>query len=315
LIKIHYDNTFVNTTYDKNKCLKKKSVGRTRIVNTNLITLNKNINSVRLLFYSHPNPMNEKIDTNLRQGSLSNNLKPSLDYLEQVLIGILLGDGHLEKSSKGSGALSRLRITFAEKYKELAIHIADIFKDYMSTKSIRFSEVKNKDSSKLYKRITITSKVSPLFNYYHQLFYVENSDHIISNDYYNSNLKSKSGITLSENKDLDNLKIKYIKRIPSNIEELLTPVVLAYFICGDGNYHKTTHIIRLCTNSYTKTEVELFAKALHSKFNIESRLEHVRNNQYIIVIRKSQVPLLQNLIKEHIHPSMLYRIGLSNINS
>jgi len=172
----------------------------------------------------------------------------------------------------------------------------------MSPNGIRYSEVKSGESSRLYGygRISLTTKVSPLFNYYHKFFYVKLSDpnHLNFNSY----------------KNIDNPKNRYIKIIPSNIEELLTPVVLAFFICGDGNYHKTKKIIRFCTNSYTKKEVELLSKALLTRFNIESRLEHVRNNQYIIIIRKTQVPILHNLVRSHVHSSMLYRIGLSRIN-
>ena len=36
-------------------------------------------------------------------------------FLEQVLIGILLGDDHLQKSSSGLKANARLKITFAER--------------------------------------------------------------------------------------------------------------------------------------------------------------------------------------------------------
>lgn len=164
----------------------------------------------------------------------------------------------------------------------------------MSPKGIRYSEVPSKsgNSSKLYGRISLTTKVSPLFKYYHKLFYVKFSDIRISN--------------CTSEKDVANLQKKYIKVIPSNIEELLTPVVIAFFICGcgDGNYHKTKKIIRLCTNNFSKTEVELLSKALLKKFKIDSRLERVRNNQFMLIIRKTQVPVLQNLVKDHIHPSM-----------
>jgi hypothetical protein len=81
---------------------------------------------------------------------------------------------------------------------------------------------------------------------------------------------------------------------------------------SDGNFHKTKKIFRLCTNNYTKEEVELLSKTIYIKYNIESRLERVslRNNQYILVIRKTEVHKLQVLIKNYIIPSMLYRIGL-----
>lgn len=78
----------------------------------------------------------------------------------------------------------------------------------------------------------------------------------------------------------------------------------------NGNYNKTKKVFRLMTHSFSKVQVELLSKAICNKFKIESRLEHVRKGQYILVFRTSQVPLLQNLVKEHIHPTMLYRIGL-----
>jgi|SRR3979490_461297 len=171
----------------------------------------------------------------------------------------------------------------------------------MSPKGIRYSEVNSGHSSKLYGRISLTTKGSPLFKYYHTLFYVKLSDLSLSN--------------CTSQTDVANLKNKYIKVIPSNIEELLTPVAIAFLIYGDGNDHKTKQIIRLCTNNLTKTEVDLLSKALLNKFNIKSRLERVRNNQFLLIIRNTQVPVLQNLVKDHIHLSMLYRIGLNSINS
>jgi hypothetical protein len=79
---------------------------------------------------------------------------------------------------------------------------------------------------------------------------------------------------------------------------------------GDGNFHKTKKILRLCTNSYTKKEVILLSKVIFNKFG--SRIELVRNEQYILVIRSTQVPLVQKLVQEHMHPSLLYRIGILN---
>lgn len=70
--------------------------------------------------------------------------------------------------------------------------------------------------------------------------------------------------------------------------------------------------MKICTNSCTKLEVEILSKALFNKFGLESRLEHVRNNQFNLVFKTSQVPKLQNIVKNHMHPSMLYRIGLDN---
>jgi hypothetical protein len=95
-----------------------------------------------------------------------------------------------------------------------------------------------------------------------------------------------------------------------NIEELLTPISLAYFIMGDGSYNKTTKAFRLSTHSFSKEEVELLSTTIYNKFGIESRLEHVRNGQYMIRIVGSELHKLQLLVKDFMIPSMIYRIGL-----
>ena len=156
-------------------------------------------------------------------------------FLEQVLIGIILGDGHLEKTSFGIKANARLRITFAERYRPLAFYIAGLFCKYITPKGIRFSKVKSSKDSELYGRISITSLASPVFNNYHNLFY-------------------KSVSTDQNN--------KYVKIVPKNIEELLSPISLAFWLSGDGNYNKIKKVIRICTNSSTKEEVELLSKAI-----------------------------------------------------
>jgi hypothetical protein len=79
---------------------------------------------------------------------------------------------------------------------------------------------------------------------------------------------------------------------------------------SDGNFHKTKHVFRLCTNNFTKVEVEVLSTTIFNKFGIESKLEHVRKEQYVLRFRKSVVPQIQKLVKEHMIPSMMYRIGL-----
>ncbi len=58
--------------------------------------------------------------------------------------------------------------------------------------------------------------------------------------------------------------------LPSNIDELLTPLALAYFIAGDGSYQKDKGVTWLCTDSFTPDEVDIIRSALLSKFDIHS---------------------------------------------
>lgn len=94
----------------------------------------------------------------------------------------------------------------------------------------------------------------------------------------------------------------------------MTPVVLAHLIMGDGNLKLPDRIIRIYTNSFTKEDVESLALSIFNNLNIQARVVHDRNNQYMIVISKSELPKVQNIVKDHMHPSMLYKIDLDKDN-
>ena len=204
-------------------------------------------------------------------------------YQHEALIGITLGDGHLRRTIspiKKSWSNTYLTITFAEKFRPFAINIFKLFEGYWRPSGFRTSSVQSGKNSPFYKRITLVSSTLPMFNFYHSLFY----------------------------KLLDNGK--FVKYIPNNIEELLTPISLAYFIMGDGTYNKTNKVFRLCTHSFSKKEVEFISIVIYNKFGIINKLEHARNKQYMLRIRGAELIKLQDVVKVHIIPSMLYRIGL-----
>ena len=67
--------------------------------------------------------------------------------LHSILIGIMLGDGSIYRSSSSSTKTknARLEMSFGQKYEEFALHLGDIFKDYMSNpvKSLEFKGKNN----------------------------------------------------------------------------------------------------------------------------------------------------------------------------
>ena len=68
------------------------------------------------------------------------------------------------------------------------------------------------------------------------------------------------------------------------------------------------------TNSFTKEEVEILALAITKKLNILTKVVHDRNHQQMITISKSQLPLLRELVKAFMHPSMYYKLGLKQVS-
>jgi LAGLIDADG DNA endonuclease family protein len=211
----------------------------------------------------------------------NNNLYNLTHYQIQVLIGLMLSDGHISK--RGNSKNSYFTIAFSIKFKEFALLIKNIFILFITSKGFYNSFIQSGIDSPFYERITLRTLTLPCFTIFHNIFY-----------------------RLNESTN------KYYKIIPLNIEEILTPIVIAFLIMGDGSYNKSRKVIRISTNSYNKIEVELLKTAFENKFNILCSLERAKkdSNQYLLVIRRSQVHKIQDLIKDIVIPSMAYKIGL-----
>jgi LAGLIDADG DNA endonuclease family protein len=196
--------------------------------------------------------------------------------LQSVFIGIMLGDGSLYRSSPTSNV--RFEMSFGQKYEAFALHLGELFKDYMLN-PVKSLEVKG--LNKNYTNYRLKTRSLPIFVPYFNMFYIFNQD-----------------------------LNKHVKIIPQNIIELLDPVVLAYLIQTDGNFDKGRNRVRIYTNSYQKEDVQNLAIAINKKMGIYTGVLHDRNNQWILTIGAKQLNLLRETVSTHFYSSMLYRIGL-----
>lgn len=196
--------------------------------------------------------------------------------LHSILIGIMLSDGSLYKSSPNANV--RFEMSFGEKYQELAFYIGELFKDYMSNpvKSVEVKGIK-----KSYTNYRLKTKTLSIFNSYHDMFYRLNPE-----------------------------TNKYKKIVPLNIIDLMDPIVLAYLIQGDGNFDKGRNRVRIYTNSFQKSDVDNLALAINTKLNIYTAALLDRKDQWILTIGAKNLDLLRKTVIPHFHPSMNYRIGL-----
>ena len=207
----------------------------------------------------------------------NNNINTNLPLeLNSILIGIMLSDGGLYRSSPTANV--RFEMSFGEKYKSLAFHIGELFKDYMSN-PVKPVEIKGKN--KVYINYRLKTKTLPVFNSYFEMFYKFN-----------------------------HLTNKYVKIVPDNIIDLMDPIVLAYLIQGDGNFDKNRNRVRIYTNSYKKQEVENLALAINTKLNIYTAPLYDRKDQWILTIGAKNLDLLRSLVLPHFHSSISYRLGL-----
>lgn len=203
-------------------------------------------------------------------------------YLHEVMIGLLLSDGSLERTSKTSSA--RLSVVFGLKHAPYLLFLFNLFETYING-GPDVASVYNKKTKSSNVVIKFKTQSLPLLVYYYNMFY---------------KLDSKG---------------KYVKCIPVNIYQLLTPVVLAHLIMGDGNIKLPDQIIRIYTNSFIKEDIERLALAISNKLKIRTRAVHDRNGQYMLTISKDQLPLVRKLLTSHMHPSMYYKLGLEQSNS
>ena len=182
--------------------------------------------------------------------NLKNNIK-NLEFLpnklNSILIGIMLGDGSISRTSITSNC--RFEMSFGSKYKDFAESIGYLFKDFIKT-PVKTIEIKSQNKTKIYTNFRLKTVSLPVFNFYFNMFYEFNIE-----------------------------KNKYIKIIPHNISDLLDPVVLAYLIMTDGNFDTSRNRVRIYTNSYNKADVERLALAINDKLGIYAGVLHDRKNQ------------------------------------
>jgi hypothetical protein len=96
-----------------------------------------------------------------------------------------------------------------------------------------------------------------------------------------------------------------IKSVPKNIS--LTVLSLAVWFMDDGYFNKKAAYF--CTHSFTKEELIRLQKCL-IKFGLESSFILDRGH-YKIRLFVGSTPRFVELVKQFMHPSLLYKIGIA----
>ena len=201
-----------------------------------------------------------------------------------ILIGSLLGDGHLEKRTQGLGT----RIKFEQSSDN--VEYLMWFHSYFSERGYC-----NTNKPKLKKRIRKNGTV-----YYHYSFnsFTFSSLNWMHNMFYLSDYGSQ--ITKIEN--------KYIKIIPDNIEQFLTPISLAIWYMNNGS--KLGKGAKIATNCFTKIELLTLCKILKNKFNLTASVHSGGINKgYTLYISTTSMTTFSNIIKPFVLPSLYYKLG------
>ena len=107
---------------------------------------------------------------------------------------------------------------------------------------------------------------------------------------------------------------KGVKKVPIWIEDYLSPIALAIWIMDDGGWIKDRGI-KLCTDCFTLSEVKLLISILETKYNISLAMHSTgKANQYNIYIPKKNLPVLVPVLLPHMHPYFLYKLNMVRPN-
>lgn len=192
--------------------------------------------------------------------------------MKDALIGIILGDGHLERLKSTSN--TRLRVEQVYPAQEEFLRRVRLIFDPITNMAPGVLTRKDRRNKGTTQSLYFWTMTVPCLNYFHDLFYEDKT-----------------------------------KIIPKNVVELLTPIGLAYLTMGDGFLIKEGGVM-LCTDSFTKEHVQLLADALTSRFGLSCTLRKRGDDAYRLYILKSSLPELRAIAGSFFVPSMLYKLGL-----
>lgn len=185
----------------------------------------------------------------------------------EVLIGILLGDAHLESQNKGK--TYRLKIEQSLKHREYVTHLHDHFHEWVR------SEPRMKKISR-YGTISYNVAFATLshaaFRFYANQFY-------------------------------DGRK----KKVPDLIHRWLTPKALAYWFMDDGSMKSSqSKGVILNTQGFSRSEVERLKELLVHQYELKVSLRSQREGWQLYFSGESY-ERLDSLIRPHFIPAMLYK--------
>lgn len=191
---------------------------------------------------------------------------------KEILVGLILGDGHLE--TLNNGKTYRLKVEHSLKQREYLDWLYLNFKDWIN----KIPEVRKRTSlGKIIETYGFTTYTSSILRIYAQQFYVNKK-----------------------------------KIIPKIIDKIITPQGLAIWFMDDGSIKSKAHkALVIHTHGYSKDDLLLITKVLQKKFGLEIGLQK-QYDKWRLYIYSESVDNFKKIILPYILPSMQYKLGNKN---
>lgn len=189
---------------------------------------------------------------------------------KETLIGIILGDGFLDRAKPNHNTRLRIEQSYPEKEK----YLRSLYKllEPMTTMSPTILTRKDKRSGFITQSLYFRTLAMPCLNYYYDLFYKEK-----------------------------------VKIVPENLGQLLTARGLAYWIMDDGGKSVHNQTI-LHVRAFKLEDIKFIQSVLLENFGLVTRLEEKKKDQWVIYILVRQKTRLKDIVGPYMDESMLYKI-------
>ncbi len=191
---------------------------------------------------------------------------------KEILVGLILGDGHLETLNEGK--TYRLKVEHSLKQREYLDWLYLNFKDWIN----KTPEIRKRTSlGKIMETYGFTTYTSNILEFYAKQFY-------------------QSGK----------------KIIPITIDKIITPQSLAVWFMDDGSIKSKAHkALVIHTHGYSKNDLLLITKVLDEKFGLKVGLQK-QYDKWRLYIYSQSVDNFKKIISLYILPSMQYKLGNKN---
>ena len=187
----------------------------------------------------------------------------------EVLVGKLLGDGHLETQDRGR--TFRLNVEHGIAQREYVIWLHKIFLPWvLNPPKEKIQERAGKENRKIW----FQTVSHPAFRFYGKQFYREKK-----------------------------------KQVPRIIHRLLGPLALAVWFMDDGSRKSATHrALLLNTQAFDRRSLDRLRRVLQKSFGLETKLRRQREG-FQIMIPASEADKFVALIEPNVLPMFRYKLG------
>ena len=195
------------------------------------------------------------------------------DLQKEVLIGVLLGDGHLE--TQNGGRTYRLKIEHSFLQKDYVDWLYQIFKEWVTTPPRERTQIV---LGVPYNKYGFSTLSHGAFRFYAQQFY--------------------------QNKK---------KVLPKAIHKWLSPIAMAVWYMDDGSIKSNRHrALIINTQSFSIPDLKRLIIIFKDKYGIEMKLRKQSRKSieiYQLITTSDTVARFVDIIRPHILPSMHYKLG------